>query len=412
MIIRLTFCSLILLGTITTYAQDLTEKNSLKVFLDCHFCNDNYIKSNLQYIDYVRDKELADVHILATRVRSGVANSTYIFDFIGLKDFKNQDYKITCEDEPNSTKQFRNDLFTKKIEIGLVPYWIQTKMANNLSLKVKSKSKRFQDEVEEKDPWNSWVFSIEGGGSGKLETSKYDLTFWGRFKANKVTELWRIRNLIHLRTEQRQFKKGPDVIFRVSESNNASTNIVRSINNHFSTGIHASIVNSTYGNLRLGTTISPAFEYSLFPYQEVNRREITVAYRINQLYREYEERTIYDKMEENLWSQSLVFSARFQQPWGSLHTEVQGSHFLHDFQQNRLEITNRLNLRVAKGLSLTINGNFDIIHDQRSLPAGGTSLEDLLLAQRQIATNFRLSGNIGVKYSFGSAFANVVNTRL
>ncbi len=37
------------------------------VYLDCEYCNLDYIKENVQYINYVRDRKEAELHILFTR---------------------------------------------------------------------------------------------------------------------------------------------------------------------------------------------------------------------------------------------------------------------------------------------------------------------------------------------------------
>jgi hypothetical protein len=105
-------------------------------------------------------------------------------------------------------------------------------------------------------------------------------------------------------------------------------------------------------------------------------------------------------------------SARFIQPWGNIYAELEGSHFFHDMRQNRLVFEGRFNVRIVKGLSLSLGNNFQLINDQRSLPKRDISFEELLLAQRQAATSFRLSGRMGISYTFGSIYNNIVNTRL
>ena len=71
-----------------------------------------------------------------------------------------------------------------------------------------------------------------------------------------------------------------------------------------------------------------------------------------------------------------------------------------------------LSVRLFKGLAIRFSGNFEIIRDQINLPAGSASIEDVLLQQKQIATDFELGFSVGLSYTFGSAFNNVINTRL
>ncbi len=71
-----------------------------------------------------------------------------------------------------------------------------------------------------------------------------------------------------------------------------------------------------------------------------------------------------------------------------------------------------VSVRVFKGLAVRFSANLELVRDQLNLPVGDASIEDILLRQRQIATDFEMGIGIGLSYTFGSAFNNVVNTRL
>src|SRR5262245_19325328 len=43
----------------------------LKVFVDCNRCDDDYLRQNVGFIDYVRDRAVADVHVLVTTQETG-----------------------------------------------------------------------------------------------------------------------------------------------------------------------------------------------------------------------------------------------------------------------------------------------------------------------------------------------------
>jgi len=70
-----------------------------------------------------------------------------------------------------------------------------------------------------------------------------------------------------------------------------------------------------------------------------------------------------------------------------------------------------ISVRIREGLSLNFSTNFQMIQDQLSLPAGDASLEDILLQRRELATDYSLSTSVAITYTFGSDFANIVNTR-
>lgn len=109
---------------------------------------------------------------------------------------------------------------------------------------------------------------------------------------------------------------------------------------------------------------------------------------------------------------SIRVSLRLRKPWGSFFSSLEGKHFFHDFSKNSLEFNNRASLRVLKGLNFNMTANLELVNDQLYLPKGELSIEDVLLQQASLATNFDLYLAMGVSYTFGSIFNNVVNTRL
>lgn len=128
--------------------------------------------------------------------------------------------------------------------------------------------------------------------------------------------------------------------------------------------------------------------------------------------RSYVEETIYGVLNEQLYRQMLDIDFRVRRPWGNIFAGISGSNFMDDWSKNRFVFNGSLAVRVFKGLQVRLGGNYQLINDQISLPKGQASLEDLLLAQRQAATSFQASMNVGMNYTFGALYNNVVNTRL
>lgn len=391
--------------------SDPAEDSILRIFLDCDACDFNFLREQIPYVHFVRDPEQADLHILITSQRTGNNANSFQLDFLGRKAFQGQDRRLSFSEVPNATDDYRRRGIARQMELGLIPYWLDTPLAETMQVEVKTGAATPQA-VNKADPWDRWVFQIGGGGSYDKEASRRAFNVWGNVRADRVTEDWRIRNNFYLRYDERLFKDADGDIVSTIQRKYAESQIVRSLGPHWSAGAFLGVNQSTFDNLDLGAYLAPAVEFSIFPYKEVNRRELTISYRINYLHRNYHELTIYQKTGENLLTHALEFRARVRQPWGSLFAGVEGSHFLQDIRQHRLEVNGSLELRIVKGLSLDIGGEMAFIKDQRSLPAGGASLEDLLLAQRQLATNYLFSGYIGLRYIFGSIYNDVVNTRL
>ncbi|MEX0893077.1 MAG: hypothetical protein WEB88_12995, partial [Gemmatimonadota bacterium] len=76
-------------------SQGVVEKETIErlaVFLDCGFCDETFIRQEMTYVDYVRDREVAHVHVLVTRENTGAGGQAHTFDLIGRGPFQGMDY--------------------------------------------------------------------------------------------------------------------------------------------------------------------------------------------------------------------------------------------------------------------------------------------------------------------------------
>ena len=100
-----------------------------------------------------------------------------------------------------------------------------------------------------------------------------------------------------------------------------------------------------------------------------------------------------------------------KEKWGSVSSTLEASFYLQDFGKNRLDWFNELDIRIFKGFSINMYGGASRIRDQLSLPGGGATYEEILLRRSQLATGYEYYGSIGLSYTFGSIYNNIVNPR-
>ena len=137
-----------------------------------------------------------------------------------------------------------------------------------------------------------------------------------------------------------------------------------------------------------------------------------MAYKLGYNIYNYIEETIYDFESQRMFNHSLTLNLRYREKWGNIYSYLVASQFLDLPEQNRLTLNSNIDLRIVRGLSLRISAYFRFIRDQINLPKGEASVEDLLLRQRQISTSFQNRISMGISYTFGSIFNNIVNNRL
>ncbi len=394
----------------STYINGVSRDVAPRVFLDCDACDHLYTRRELTFVNWVREPELAQVHIFVTIQRTGSGGIAYSLLISGQHEFEGVNNSLTFTSPQGSTVDERRSKMIEILRMSLVPYLARTPLADRLKVSFEGKT-RVHTEPED-DPWNSWVFDIDGSGSFNKEESKRFASFSTELSADRVTEELKIRTRVYGDYRERRFEQDDEPIVSTSHEGGFNGSLVFSLDDHWSAGFFNSVQTNTYRNYDLSVRVGPSVEYNVFPYSESSRKEFVFAYNVGLTYRDYIKETIYEKTQETLFNHSLDANMRIQQPWGYVFAGLSGANYFHDLSKNRVEFYSNVSFRLVKGFSLRFSGAFEVIHDQLYLAKGDATLEELLLQQRQLATTYEVRGSVGLSYSFGSIYNNVVNTRL
>ena len=385
------------------------QNQKIKVFLSCR-CDDDFLKQNTLFFDYVRDMSLSDIEVFVFEITNASGGRNYSFNFNGKNNFLNKEYEINAIIPQNISLNKSREILLNTYKLGLASFLSNTDYQNLINVnfphdKIITNKKKI-------DNWNNWVFELYGSFNFENEKSISEEEYNLGFDIDRVTDMWRLRSDFELDRSIKFFSGGEQNYSSERESLNFSGSLVRSISNHFSTGFFSSFTQDTFRNYKSSINISPAVEYNFIPYKEVLTREVTLAYKLGYNIYNYIDETIYEFEDQKMFNHSLTLNLRFREKWGSVYSYLVASQFLDLPEQNRLTINNNINLRIVRGLSLRISAYFRFIRDQINLPKGQASVEDLLLRQRQISTDFQNRISMGLSYTFGSIFNNIVNNRL
>ncbi len=392
--------------------RDEEESQAVRIFLDCELCDLVYLRQEIPYVNYVRDARQAQVHVFVTRQPTASGGQELLLSFIGQEVFTGMNVRLTYLSAQGETLDERRRGLTNVIRTGLVPYLASTPLASQMTVTVTPFGAAPLRPAS--DAWNSWVFEVYGGGNYGAESTTSEVSVnYGVF-AQRVTEDWKfqVRPYGNLERDRFQPAGGTTTLTSSAHRNGLNVKLVKSVSAHWSAGVLGNALSSTYENKDRSLRVNPAIEYSVFPYREAARRELTFVYRLGAERVRYLEETIFGRTEETIVGHGVEMELRLRQPWGSVDAEVAGSHLLRDTSINRVDVAGRLSWRLVKGLSLTVSSRAALIHDQLFLPRGAASVEDVLLRRRTFATSYRVSGAVGFSYTFGSIYNNVVNPRL
>ncbi|HYA48193.1 MAG TPA: hypothetical protein VEG35_00725 [Burkholderiales bacterium] len=374
--------------------------------MDGSYPDRNYIRTEVSFVTYVRDRKDADIHLLVTE-QSGDAGTEFQLEFIGQGRFQDIRFTLKYFADRLATEDKVREGFVRVMKKGLMPFVSRTELEDMLSI-------TFQEKVRPavaRDPWNRWLFNLGLNGSASGEEFYDSRSFRIRASANRVTEEIKIQTSFSTSVDRSHYTYEDLAVTTKTKSWQGGALVVKSLGNHWSVGGWLQASASTYSNIKSLFRIAPAVEYDVFPYSRSTRAELLFLYRLNYGYYRYFEETIYGKLHEGLWSQSLNVILDLTQPWGSASAAVVGSHYFHDVRLNHLVLYGELFVRVWKGFSFNVSGDYQLVHDQLSIVRGTLTDEEILLRLKQLRTTFSYYISLGLSYSFGSVMSRSVNPR-
>lgn len=386
---------------------------SLAVFLDCNFhCDEDYIRTEIDYVNWVRDRAVADVHVLGTAQQTGSGGREYTLAFIGLKAFENVADTLRYVGGNTETDDERRKGLVRTLQTGLVRFLARTTIADRLKISVTAGASGAASGAQtQHDPWNNWVFrtSFNANTSGDANNTFRFLN--GSFRAQRVTQDWKVEVVARENYSQSDFTIDGETSTFIRRNYALEHLTVRSLGARMAVGLRSNIGQSTFDNKKFSLRVQPAFEYDLFPYSEATRRAFTLQYAIGWEAFRYQDTTVYRKIREGHPLHSLAANLIQNQPWGSVDLRLEGGQYLDMTNKNYAEVGGDLSVRLFKGFNVNFGGQYEAIRNQIYLPAAGATPEEILTQQRQLATNYQYFMFMGLSYTFGSVFNNVVNPR-
>ena len=398
----------------TNAAPDTTQADAIRAYLDCQGsrCDYDFMRDQIRWVNWVRDRLFADVQLLVTSLRTGAGGIEYTVAAIGVNKYKGRADTAVVFVNPNDADDVARRSLARTFSLLLAPYAAKTPLAPRLALTYAAPTGGSASPKSVKDRWNFWVYRVSANG---FTNGEKQATFRNAFlnvSANRITADWKLSVNSNLGYDESKFDLGDEGIF-VNLQRNYGGNLlaVKSLGDHWSAGVSANASYSDYFNQQLSARFAPAVEYNYFPYKQFTRRQLTAYYQIGLASYRYKARTIFDQIAETRPIHNGTVSWNARQQWGNVNVNLFGSQYLHDLNRFNFGAGGNIDLRITKGLSINFGGNYSRVADQLYLKRGRLDDTQIVARQQALATNYRYFGNFGVSYTFGSIFNTVVNPR-
>jgi hypothetical protein len=382
------------------------------VDLDCIDCFPDYLRDQIDWVDFVRDPQDATVQLLSSSRTTGGGGRETTLRFVGRGRFEGHDHDLRAISLSGDTENTRRAIVFRTVLAGLIDYVAHDGLPPGLELDVETDQVDGDDQAPVDDPWNYWVFEVGVQGQLQAEESTRERQWGVDITADRVTEDWKIAFGVEVEQQYEQFDLDEDDPFEVDQRERSFDFFVaRSLGPHWSFGLDGRAETSTFGNTKASFQSAPAVEYSFFPYSEYATRQFRIQYEVGVERAEYNEVTLFDKLEETVGRHELSATLDQRQPWGSVQLGAEFSQYLHDRALYRLEVDGEISIRITRGLEVEFEGGASRIRDQISLPRRDATPEEVLLRLRELRSGYELQFQFGLSYRFGSIFNNIVNPR-
>lgn len=384
----------------------------VKVFLDCAACFADFLRTDVAFVDYVRDRTEAEVHVIVTRAQTGAGGVEYTLDFTGQGRFDKATERLRTVTTSSDTDDIVRRQLASALRVGLLRFVARDTVPANLGVVVRVGDQEQRGATPADDPWDHWVFSLRGSGSFEGEESSRRREIGAQISADRITQAWKITVGSSFEQEHEEFDLDEDAPVDVERrERELDWLIAKGLGEHWSIGATGEVESSTFDNTRLTYSAYPAIEFNVFPYAMYTRRQLRALYGIGVQHARYYEVTLFGKLEETRPRHVISLTLDQRERWGTLQARTEWSQYLHDLSKSRLEAFGEVSIRVARGLSAAVDVSASRIRDQLSLPARGATPEEVLLRLRRLESGYEYDLSLSLTYTFGSIFSAIVNPR-
>ncbi|MEO0234885.1 MAG: hypothetical protein ABIN39_04645 [candidate division WOR-3 bacterium] len=378
---------------------------SLTIFLDCEDQNlKSFLMTKVKNFEFSNIKEESDVFFVLKRDVNETNISFTLFSY-GQNKYKNLSDTIKLFFDKNISEYDIYQNLYKSFIVMLLGNFFEQDYLEKVSITETEKI------VEEKKVYG-WNFNLEGLTELYSENQYKNNLLKVKLGGNRFINDDQIKLDISFSVNKKYFYLDSNRILTSFNRNIFSeVEYIQAINDRISSRVKLDGYNSIFSNYKLKNDLSIGIEYSLFPYVEGNTRLLKISYEFKPSFIIYYDTTVYDRIREILHRNIIKLSYNVLFPKGNISLSLLGSNYIQYFDQYSLSLEGRMKLYFFKGFSVNLYGDFVVPRDKRNIQKAGYTDEDLLLLQKERATDYAFFLEVSLSYTWGSKYINIESFR-
>lgn len=401
-----------------------TGGNALRVYLDCSagrgrggVCDDDLYRQEITFVNWVREPQDAQVHVIMTSQEVGGGGRRFSLDFLGREELAGMEDQLSYTSSATDVEDETIEGLVRTMSLGLVRYTAAAGFGDALRVEGVSVEPGAAAGAAgaQDDPWNFWVFDIDADASIETEDLQESRELGFGLSANRTTEEWKwnLRASGNFERDEFEVPEGDStrIIRNDQDEWQLSAFAVKSLGAHMGVGAELLANNSTQLNRELLVGLASGVEYNYFPYTQSNRRVLLARYLVSVEAVEYQDTTIFDILKETVYRHELSTQYNARESWGNARIGAGISQYLDRTDAWSFRVNGFVNYRLFRGFSVNVRGEYRKVEDQIYLSKEELDDEDIFLERRRLPTESQTELRLGLSYSFGSIFNNAVNER-
>ena len=129
--------------------QSESASDALRVFFDCsgRDCNSRYYRTEIPWVNWVRDRTLAQVHLIMTSEQNASGGREYSFDFLGQEALEGQDDLLNYMSLGTDTREESLRGISQVLAIGLARYSVLAGAGEGLEVRRSGEARGLTDRL-------------------------------------------------------------------------------------------------------------------------------------------------------------------------------------------------------------------------------------------------------------------------
>ena len=148
---------------------------ALRVFLDCRttYCDFDYVRTEVNFVNYVRDPVDAQIFVLVTTESTGGGGTQFTVNLLGRQDFTGRNDTLFYVSQRSDTYDEVRRGLTQTLKLGLVRYAARSVLAERIQITYAAPPGQPDGNRQRHDPWDYWVFNTGMSGNFSGEQSRH-----------------------------------------------------------------------------------------------------------------------------------------------------------------------------------------------------------------------------------------------